>query len=90
MGNKIDNETLKSKVYLSKENAGKAFNVLKQETKLGILQLLSKVQISEKFWKFYEERELAIKILGLIILIIWYGYDASLWLDGYANYLKSK
>lgn len=53
MGNKINNETLKSNIFLSKENAGKAFDVLKQETlsqnELSHWITLKEVELSKNF-----------------------------------------
>lgn len=53
MGNKIDNETLKSNVLLSKENAGKAFDILKHEVlsqnELSHWITLKEVELSKNF-----------------------------------------
>lgn len=53
MGNKIDNETLKSNVFLSKENAGKAFDILKHEVlsqnELSHWITLKEVELSKNF-----------------------------------------
>lgn len=53
MGYKINNETLKSNVFLSKEDAGKAFDVLKQEAlsqnELSHWITLKEVELSKNF-----------------------------------------
>lgn len=44
----------------------------------------------KKFWKFYDDHGLLIKITALMICMLGYGYDASLWLNAYANYLNTQ
>lgn len=62
MGYKINNETLKSNVFLSKEDAGKAFDVLKQE-------VLSQNELSH--WITLEEVELSKNFDELMTAMRW-------------------